>query len=176
MYVRPPAESRGRVKIPENYSGHAFRDQSPFGDMPPPTHIDNPVRRERSNGQATDDRPPYHSPSPPPQDDREDPLDDAFPDYSTHESDLYHGNEDERPRVSDSETSKKDAENSQKTSIFSSLLPSSTSGARHFPFGHGIGSEEILILAIMLLVYLSGDGDEPDNELLLLLGFLLFAG
>ena len=175
MYVRPPAESRGRVKIPENYSGHAFRDQSPFGDMPPPTHIDAPPRRDRSEGQATDERQPYQSVPHLPQDDREELHGGISPDI-THESARPHEIDGERSHDSESEASHKGAERVQKASIFSSLLPSATSGARHFPFGHGIGSEEILILAIMLLVYLSGDGDECDNELLLLLGFLLFAG
>ncbi len=175
MYVRPPAESRGRVKIPENYSGHAFRDQSPFGDMPPPTHIDAPPRRERSEGQATDERTPYNVVSPLLQDDREELHSVNSPDH-THESARPQDTDSERSHDLDSEVSRKSAESTQKASIFSSLLPSATSGAKHFPFGHGIGSEEILILAIMLLVYLSGDGDECDNELLLLLGFLLFAG
>jgi hypothetical protein len=40
-----------------------------------------------------------------------------------------------------------------------------------------LGSEELLILAIMLLIFLSGnERGEVDNEALLLLGFLLFAG
>lgn len=61
-------------------------------------------------------------------------------------------------------------------SIFSSLLPNLSSSAR-FPFGHGIGGEELFILGIMLLVYTSGDEDQPmDSELLLLLCILLFSG
>ena len=62
-------------------------------------------------------------------------------------------------------------------SLFQTLLPPIGRLEEHFPFGHGIGSEEMLIMAMMLLVYLSGeDGQKPDNELLLLLGLLLFAG
>ena len=45
MYARPQGE-RG-IKIPENYSGHAFRDQSQYGDMPPPAHIPTSPKRER---------------------------------------------------------------------------------------------------------------------------------
>lgn len=61
-------------------------------------------------------------------------------------------------------------------SIFSSLLPSLSCSPR-FPFGHGIGAEELFILGIMLLVYTSGDeNDPPDGELLLLLCILLFSG
>ncbi len=62
------------------------------------------------------------------------------------------------------------------SSIFSSLLPRSDL-SKHFPFGHGIGSEELLILAVMLMVFLSGnEKGEVDSEFLLLLGLLLFAG
>ncbi len=174
MYVRPSADNRQRVKIPENYSGHAFRDSSPFGDMPPPTHIDTPPRRDKSERQTTTERMQYNELSTLPQDDSDDPNDILSPGLSSQSANLRENN-DERSHASESEHSHKSVE-SQKSSIFSSLLPSATSGAKHFPFGHGIGSEEILILAIMLLVYLSGNDDECDNELLLLLGFLLFAG
>ncbi len=61
-------------------------------------------------------------------------------------------------------------------SIFSSLLPNFSSSSR-FPFGHGIGTEELFILGIMLLIYMSGDETQPmDSELLLLLCILLFSG
>lgn len=61
-------------------------------------------------------------------------------------------------------------------SVFSSLLPNFSSSSK-FPFGHGIGSEELFILGIMLLIYMSGDDDQPmDSELLLLLCILLFSG
>ena len=64
----------------------------------------------------------------------------------------------------------------RKGSLFSSILPS---GAlkNNFPFGHGIGSEELLIMGIMLMVFMSGNNDkDPDGELMLLLAMLLFAG
>ncbi len=61
-------------------------------------------------------------------------------------------------------------------SLFSSLLPNLSSSSK-FPFGHGIGSEELFILGIMLLIYTAGDTDQPmDSELLLLLCILLFSG
>lgn len=51
----------------------------------------------------------------------------------------------------------------------------------HFPLGHGLGQEEILILGLMLLLLYedrsSSDGEENDLFLtLLLLGALLFCG
>ena len=57
-------------------------------------------------------------------------------------------------------------------SLFSSLLPGGLF-KNNFPFGHGLGVEELLILGIMLSIYLSG---EADGELMILLGILLFAG
>ena len=62
----------------------------------------------------------------------------------------------------------------QSDSLLSSLFPSK-SLKNHFPFGHGIGSEEILILGIMSLIFFSDD-KEPDGELIMLLALLLFAG
>ena len=63
---------------------------------------------------------------------------------------------------------------SRDKSILSSLFPSK-SLKNHFPFGHGIGSEELLILGIMSLIFFS-DEKEPDGELIMLLALLLFAG
>ena len=152
MYARQPDYSRRQVKIPENYSGHAFREPSPYADMPPPARLDIPPERaekapeplERSSGADIDV-------------------------------------ESEKVTVVDSgavsiQPEPPDGQDSTKSALFS-LLPSSILGGDHFPFGHGIGSEELLILAIMLLVYLSGEKNgEPDTEFLLMLGLLLFAG
>lgn len=57
-------------------------------------------------------------------------------------------------------------------SLFSSVLPNGIF-KNNFPFGHGIGEEELLILGIMLSVYMSG---EEHGDLLILLAILLFAG
>ena len=149
MYSRPRGD---RIKIPENYSGHAFRDQSPYGDMPPPTHIPaSPPKKEKAEPSRSET-------------------------YVSHQSSHAQVDEREAEEINSQEYFEKEATSAPEakpTSIFSSLLPTSTSCAGHFPFGHGIGSEEILILAVMLLVFLS---EESDHELLLLLGFLLFAG
>ncbi len=65
---------------------------------------------------------------------------------------------------------------SRPASPLSSILPSLSLGS-NFPFGHGLGSEELFILGMMLLVYTSGEnGGEVDSELLLLLCILLFSG
>jgi hypothetical protein len=61
-------------------------------------------------------------------------------------------------------------------SIFSMLLPPGSNSSR-FPFGHGIGAEELLILGMMLLAFSNGsESGEVDNELILLLALLLFSG
>ncbi len=57
-------------------------------------------------------------------------------------------------------------------SLFSSMLPGGVF-KNNFPFGHGLGSEELLILGLMLSIYMSG---EADGELMMLLGILLLAG
>ena len=170
MYVRPQGD---RVKVPENYSGHAFRDQSPYGDMPPPAHISQPPTQKRERPDIHSQSAPHISASPL-YDTRqwnhgEEKINDATPEAETAtvvEKDKF-----ERENVP--EDAPRSESESKSASIFSSLLPAVTSASGHFPFGHGIGSEELLILAIMLLVFLS---EESDQELLLLLGFLLFAG
>lgn len=80
------------------------------------------------------------------------------------------------PSVIESFAEEKSRDNRSSKSIFSSLLPNFSSGSR-FPFGHGIGTEELFILGIMLLIYSSADEEQPmDSELLLLLCILLFSG
>ncbi len=52
--------------------------------------------------------------------------------------------------------------------------------AGHFPFGHGLGFDEILILGLILLLLRENEPDSADrgdlDETLLLLGLLLFLG
>lgn len=69
-------------------------------------------------------------------------------------------------------------ENHKNESGIPSLIPfaSAKSLKNHFPFGHGIGSEELLILGIMTLLFMSDEDDTSDGELIMLLALLLFAG
>lgn len=153
MYVRPSSPRTGSVKLPENYSGNAFPRQSVYSEMPPParaqtTHQDN-IKHERPANLDI-----------PPEDIREE-----FAPPTYHEIEDEPTRDHVVPRQPNSQSS-----------IFSSLLPKGTLST-HFPFGHGIGSEELLILAVMLLVFLSGsESGETDSEFILLLGLLLFAG
>lgn len=165
MYVRPPS----KIKLPENYGGSAFSSGA-YNDMPPPARQSAPPPlRDVSK---TEPPPAKSSPlansirqsgqmPPSPQDEQYDePPVESDDELATVKEEPAPPHKSEEPR----------------TSLFSSLLPRSIS-ANGFPFGHGIGTEELLILGIMLLVYLSDNGkDETDNELILLLGLLLFAG
>lgn len=162
MYVRPPDRGRQTVKIPENYSGSAFRDIS--STYPPPISP-----QKRAEPSLTDEFPP--SPVPTPRDHFEI-LDNGF-DRSDANLEPPHGTEkgEVEEEVSPASVEGPVSLPTKKLSGFlSGSLPLSE---RSFPFGHGIGSEELLILAMMLLVFLS---EEDDRELLLYLGLLLFAG
>ena len=154
MYVRPPDQSRNKIKVPENYSGHAFQERRAYSDMPPPLHLDTPQSR----------------PIPPEE------LSDVTA-KQPKESELLQDTPKEAKFGEEQEAVSSSAPSStHQKSLFSSLLPPASSSG-HFPFGHGIGSEEILILALMLTVYLSGSEEgQIDHELLILLGLLLFAG
>ena len=151
MYVRPPSSRSNSVKIPENYSGNAFSRQPIYSEMPPPTRT-QAARQEISQAEK--------------------PINLDIPPEETSDNFTL-------PTYNDLENTT--AEPTEKTtaptsSIFSSLLPRGALST-HFPFGHGIGSEELLILAVMLLVFLSGnETGEMDSEFILLLGLLLFAG
>ena len=148
MYVRPLGTGARSIKLPENYSGNAFSNHSPYSDMPPPTRAAQPrgdipfEPQFRQESEST----------------KEERSIEAFA-------------EDRRD-----EGANGTSESLPASSIFSSLLPRADT-SRHFPFGHGMGSEELLIIAVMLLVFLSGNEQgEVDSEFLLLLGLLLFAG
>ena len=163
MYVRSNGNGRERVRVPENYSGHAFRDQNPYGDMPPPTRIPpSPPQTQKDKSERAREDETHFSPIYPTE--REE---DFIPDMKGDDDVIRN---DERAPVSSQHEDKNNSEKAN--SIFSSLLPT-VSSSKRFPFGHGIGGEELLLLALMLIIYLS---DEADEELLILLGFLLFSG
>lgn len=135
MYSRSPSDRDG-IRIPENYSGNAFR-----------TDIYNETVNQEETQEKTEDITP--------------PIPPQFPV-------MVPNDEKQNPDFNEKA-------NPPQKSIFSSLLPSQATSSR-FPFGHGIGSEELFILGIMLLVYTSNDNKPVDNELLMLLCILLFSG
>ena len=155
MYVRPPQSSRSRVDIPENYGGNAFSPSGYYNDMPPPAR-QSPVKNDAA-GESS-------------------PLPQRYLDADItdgHREPPHHDSERDEEICDDEQEHAKTARSG---SLLSSLVPSINS-SNHFPFGHGIGGEELLILGIMLLVYLSGvENGKMDNEFILLLALLLFAG
>ena len=151
MYVRPSNTGARSIKLPENYSGNAFSSHSHYSDMPPPARMMQPKSDIPFEGNMREA--------------------DNTPDHMEirHDTTEAVGAGEEKNSVSESKSV-------PVSSLFSTLLPH-TDISKHFPFGHGIGSEELLILAVMLMVFLSGnDQCEVDSEFLLLLGLLLFAG
>ena len=184
MYVRQPntnAQSTSRVKIPDNYGGNAF-SSSYFGDMPPPVRQVAPPKNDGINKTVPPlDATPKSSPLAeklrnPSNADVEDVSDRVFFDaYQKSGDGALHAQSDQQQSTGD-QAAKPHDQSSHTPSLLSALIPKgSISG--NFPFGHGIGSEELLILGIMLLVYLSGsDRGEIDGEFIVLLGLLLFAG
>lgn len=158
MYARSPDPNKQSVKVPENYGGHAFSRSGAYSDMPPPARIEPFQTEEKPRDNTSYDADPYSNAS-----------DDTFEPQLDRESQNYNGYSlppDKNPEPPPP---------SERPSIFSSLMPPNPSSSARFPFGHGLGSEELLIIAMMLMVYLA-EGESADNELLLLLGLLLFAG
>lgn len=149
MYSRPADHLRSKIKIPDNYGGNAFGGindmSSRYCDIKDDDKRDTPFK---------EDLIPF-SPTP-----SSAVIEDGADAFSEEDS------KDNEISVSSQST--------PKSSPLSSLLPNFIGSSAHFPFGHGIGGEEMLILAMMAMIFMS-EG-ETDNELLLLLGLLLFAG
>ena len=154
MYVRPPQAGRSRVDIPENYGGSAFNASGYYNDMPPPARQTPSRKEEASEMQNLPQR-----------------YIDGINGGHVESERATERRDDDSHEGGDEEQGKAKA-----ASLLSSLVPSINSSS-HFPFGHGIGGEELLILGIMLLVYLSGvENGKTDNEFILLRALLLFAG
>lgn len=185
MYVRQPNQNGAapsRVKLPDNYGGSAFSQQY-YNDMPPPARQSAPPKSDYGAKlpPPTVDLPPKSSPL-------AEQLRNAQVDYTQEreeiptpliprDTDADYSDIDTQKESNDSHDAQSNTRReSPAPSLLSSLIPKgSVSG--NFPFGHGIGGEELLILGIMLLVYLSGaERGEIDGEFIILLGLLLFAG
>ncbi len=158
MYARSPDPNKQSVKVPENYGGHAFSRSGAYSDMPPPARIEPFQTEEDPRGNTSYDADPYSNAP-----------DAAFEPQLDRESQNFGG------YALPPEKTPEPSPPNERPSIFSSLMPPNPSSAARFPFGHGLGSEELLIIAMMLTVYLA-EGESADSELLLLLGLLLFAG
>lgn len=86
---------------------------------------------------------------------------------------------DHREELAETEKTADEAKSDTAVSASPNLLQSLLSGS-HFPFGHGLGYEELLLLGIILFLIREGEehGDAEDDRTLplLLLGALLFLG
>ena len=157
MYVRPPNNTTERLKVPENYRGNAFGASGEYTDMP------SPVRLPRAEYDLPPDEYRESSQSHLPRDDNTLNTEKVLSSPPTEKAVLTH-------------TSQVTQDSPTATSMISSLFHQTSSTAL-FPFGHGIGSEELLILGIMLLVFTHGsESGEHDNTLILLLALILFSG
>ena len=171
MYVRPPNNATERLKVPENYRGNAFGASGEYTDMP------SPIRLPR----AEYDLPPGEYRDPNMLRTNEPALTNELSLSQRDNNTLItEKNSTDQPRNSErsviSHISEDPPSATATTSVISSLLHQ-TSGAAHFPFGHGIGTEELLILGMMLLVFTHGnESGECDNNLIMLLALLLFSG
>lgn len=154
MYTRVPDKKTSKprdISIPENYGGSAFMQnrsyQSIFQNTETPKEIYEVKEVEKEASTPNIDLPP--EPEVPIQEINE---------------------------IKQSDTPKE--ESVKKESPIPSLIPFATPKLlkNHFPFGHGIGSEELLILGIMTLLFMSDEDDTSDGELIMLLALLLFAG
>ena len=190
MYARRNDPPRS-VRVPENYGGNAFSGKERRNDLPPPIRpspASHPATRHGTEDAMPSDLPLRERQSAPANEffDTEEPhapIGEEF--FRGGGQQEQYGEEQQVTAQSPSEAHApvpgeadrvQTPKESHPASLLSALLPPTLSSS-HFPFGHGLGSEEILILAIMLLIFLSGnERGEVDNEALLLLGFLLFAG
>lgn len=179
--TRKPIEAA--IVLPKNYSGNAFTSDGHKREI-------NTSAPESQPSEYSERKKPHISPSPPPKipEPSESPL--GYSDYPAGEYIRSEQNENNNPAV---EPQKEEAPAEETHNEFyephAAQIPNESSKARsgsflssiipngifknNFPFGHGLGSEEFLILGIMLSIYLSG---EADAELMMLLCILLFAG
>lgn len=170
MYTRVNERKTGdsKIKIPDNYSGNAFGGQNYYfhqSDSPP---VDS-----------------YKTPENPPDTTQKEIAERQIPEEKTENVTAINPLPKEKTETvtaintlpkekTETVTAINPLPKEKNDTLLSSLFPS-RSLKNHFPFGHGIGSEEILILGIMSLIFFSDD-NEPDGELIMLLALLLFAG
>ncbi len=155
---RPQSDLPPDIRIPKNYSGNAFTSDghkaplSPIGENIDSPRTVEPQKRPRISPSVPPTIPRAEELVPPP------PIPEPviIPREISESKELHEAARGTPPA----------------SSLFSSILPNGIL-KNNFPFGHGLGEEELLILGIMLSVYLSG---EEHGDLLILLAILLFAG
>lgn len=139
---------RQAVYVPLNYAGTAIGSPPPDGVSPATGGVALPTPPEHPNEKAMAEAVPLREADEP---------EEALPTKSVGETGA--------PPTADRPKGQ--------GSLLSGLL-----SGQHFPFGHGLGYEELLILGLILFLLREGDGSEGDDlsVTLLLLGALLFCG
>lgn len=153
MYSRYHNLPQKTVQIPENYSGCAFSDRKP---TPQPPHRPEQHRMEIAKpslpppAEAVPDRTPPEPPIFPQEAPQPEPHDAKPPLLQTDAHDAKSSHESRR------------------------ILPTGLFGDPHknFPFAHGIGFEELLLLGLIVLL----SNNEQSSDIVLWLVLLLFCG
>ncbi len=188
--LREPAY-RQTVRVPPNYSGHAFRDgeeRSPEQVMSGVSHRDHPPHREEPPTPRFDGLPQVSTLG-----QRGDqPVAREMPRAGQEESPFpYAASDGGCPcgaaclpalRTDDGEDCRDSRRDSRRDSPCEGTEARCGEGGalrtlmERFPFGHGFGFEELLLLGLMLLLLHEGDGEGDLGETLVLLGILLLCG
>ena len=168
MYTRiPPKSNKPKpksdlppdIQLPKNYSGNAFTSDGRKATLTPIASEKNgpqsakPPKRPQISPSVTPVIPNAERLPSPPQ---------YIPEASVIQREIFN-----KDALSEETPAAKPP-----GSLFSSILPNGIF-KNNFPFAHGLGEEELLILGVMLALYTSGD---EHGDLLLLLAILLFAG
>jgi hypothetical protein len=193
--LREPAY-RQTVRVPPNYSGHAFRDgeerspeqimngdsrrdRPPNGEEPPTPRFDN-LPRVSTLGHRENARPALPMAEERPHGDlprgdlpRGDlpPAEEPIPAVHTGGNEGCPCGQTCLPAVPPcrrDDTCGRD-DKGQDRGILQGIM-------ERFPFGHGFGFEELLLIGLMLLLLHEGDGEGDLGETLVLLGVLLLCG
>lgn len=155
MYTRVPEKKTSKprdISIPENYGGSAFMHSQSYQGVLQNTNTQKEIYEVKEVNEETSA-----------------PITDLPPKAEAPPQEI---NEINQNSIVPKDESRKNE------SGIPNLIPfaSARSLKNHFPFGHGIGSEELLILGIMTLLFMSDEDDTSDGELIMLLALLLFAG
>ncbi len=142
MYSRFSGNRESSVQIPEHYSGWAF-SRTQSEKKPAPSPASKPPPAYLEVGKPTYVQPPQSPPMPPPVLPKEDAP-----------SEMPTIAKEEKPTL---------------PAPFAALFGNMGSS---FPFSHGIGFEELLILGLIILLA----RNEGDTDTMLLIGLLLFCG
>lgn len=172
MYSRYDNRQERPIRLPENYSGTAFSENAPSQrstprDLPPPMR-----QLEIGKPSPPPDRPPAEMPPPPrtivlppPKNTREAPKSELPTPYSEPAPKEERIEEKEPPR----KPSMPDSPLSSLVQPFHGLF----GHAGHtFPFAHGIGFDELLIIGLIVLL----SRNEQDSDVIVWLALLLFCG